>query len=582
LSEGNPLLVREVVASGIERRALRTVDGRWRAVGPLVAGERLADVIARRYVGLPDRVRQGLEVVAVAGAVPLVLAEELLGSDALDDLERSGAVRVDVGGRRHTVRFAHPLHAEAIDATLGLLARRRAARHLAEHLEATGPRRREDEVRLALWRLQCGRRADTGLLARAATVALAFYDYVGAEALAEAAWSATGSAEHAVILAEARFQQGFTHDVDDLLGRAEDAAADDRVRTALDVRRASNLVWGLGDPQRALEVNAAAQAAVRSSPWSEELVAHRATLLVSAGEPAPALDLALSLREHAAPRVRIEAAYAAGRALLQLGQPDRARRTARAGYEEHLAAEGDIGTGHPAIHLITYAQALVAAGRLPEAERVGQELLTGSHEARSNVGETWAGLILGETAVLADRTDEAINRFDTVAHLARRCGQRAHLALALAWLTIAHVLDRDLPAAQRASAELMVLPVPTEHGFQVERALAWLEAADGQLGQARARLRVAADRAAATAHGGVEAALRHDLVRFGAPDIASARLAELAVGGGRLVELQAAHAAATVSGDLARLACVADGFERLGVLRLAAECGGRPLFGDRP
>ena len=583
LSEGNPLLVREVVASGIERGTLRTVGGRWRAVGPLVAGERLVDVIASRYVGLPDSVRQGLEVVAVAGAVPLVLAEELFGPDVLDELERSAAVRVDVEGRRHTVRFAHPLHAEAIDATLGLLARRRAAHRLAEHLEATGALRREDEVRLALWRLQCGRRADTELIARAATVALGFYDYVGAEALAEAAWSATGSAEHAVILAEARFQQGFTQDVEDLLGRAEDAAADDRVRTALNVRRASNLVWGLGDPQRALDVNAAAQAAVASSPWSEELIAHRATLLVSAGEPAQALDLALSLREHPAARVRIEAAYAAGRALLLLGRPDPARRTARAGYGEHLAAEGDIGTGHPAIHLITYAQALVAAGRLMEGERVGHELLTGSHEARSNVGETWAGLLLGEVAVLADRTDEAITRFDTVAHLARRCGHPSHLALALAWLTMAHALAGELAGAERAASELAPLPVPTEHTFQVERAQAWLEAASGQRDRAVARLVAAAQGAAASGHGGAEAGLRHDLVRFGAADgTAAARLAELAAGGGQLVELQSAHAAAIVAGNAARLACVVDGFEQLGALRLAAECRGRPLFANRP
>jgi DNA-binding winged helix-turn-helix (wHTH) protein len=139
VSRGNPLLAREVVTSGLERGTLQTVDGRWRAVGPLVAGDRLVDVIRSRYAGMTDRLRRGLEVVVVAGDVPLELAEELLGLDGLDELEGSGVLRVDVDGRRHVVRSGHPLHAEAVEATLGLLARRRAARQLAEHLQAPVP-----------------------------------------------------------------------------------------------------------------------------------------------------------------------------------------------------------------------------------------------------------------------------------------------------------------------------------------------------------------------------------------------------------------------------------------------------------
>ena len=572
VSRGNPLLAREVVTSGLERGTLQAVDGRWRAVGPLVAGDRLVDVIRSRYVGMTDRLRRGLEVVVVAGDVPLELAEELLGIDGLDGLESSGVLRVDVDGRRHAVRSAHPLHAEAVEATLGLLARRRAARQLAEHLQGTGARRREDAVRLALWRLQSGQQADTELLARAAELALAFYDYRGAETLADAAWQATGDARHAVILAEARFQQGFTHDVEDVLGGADLTGADDRVRTALTVRRASNLVWGLAQPDRALDVNAATTALVQPGPWHEELVAHRATLLVAAGRPGEALSLAQPLREHAATRVRIEATYAAGRALLHLGRPDEARRTARAGYADHLAVEGEIGTGHPAIHLITYAQALLAGGRLTEAERVADSLLVGSREARSNVGETWAGLVLGDVAMLAGRLDEAVTRFDTVANLARRCGQRAHLVVALSSSAIALALLQEEAGAQRALGELAGERVVAEHELAVERARAWVEAAAGDLAAAHDRLLVAAGRAATTGQGWAEATLRHDLVRLGAPAHAATRLAALAVDGGRLVQVQAAHAAAVEGGAAGALAAVAAAFEELGASLLAEEC----------
>jgi hypothetical protein len=215
--------------------------------------------------------------------------------------------------------------------------------------------------------------------------------------------------------------------------------------------------------------------------------------------------------------VRIEATYAAGRALLHLGHPDEARRTARAGYADHLAFEGEIGTGHPAIHLITYAQALLAAGRLAEAERVADSLMVGSREARSNVGETWAGLVLGDAAMLAGRLDDAVTRLDTVANLARRCGQRAHLVLALASSVVALVLLHEEAGARRAMGELVDEPVVTKHEVAVERAQAWAEAAAGDLGAAQGRLLAAARRAEVAGQGSAEATLRHDLVRFGAP-----------------------------------------------------------------
>jgi DNA-binding winged helix-turn-helix (wHTH) protein len=571
-SQGNPLLLRELVMGAVERTTLRPVDGVWTAAGSLASGEVLADLIRGHYDRLGEQARRGLESLAVAGALPLALAERLVGAEVLELLERSGALRVHVERRRHLVRFAHPLHAEAIEATLGLMGRRRAARILAEELERSGARRREDAVPLALWRLQAGQRSDTELVARAAQLALAFYDYVGAEALAEAAWDATGSVEHAVILAEARFLQGKTHQVEDLLAGIELAGIDDRLRTGLAVRRASNLVWGLGRTDEALELNAAAMALTGPGPWLDELTAHRATLLVAAALPGPALELAEPLGRHPTGRVRIEATFAAGRALLHAGRPDEARRAARQGYADHLAAEGEIGVGHPAIHLITYAQALVAVGRVTEGEQMAANLLAGSREARMHVGETWAGLILGEASLLRGDLDGSVSHLATVVSLARRCGLVGHLVTALASGAMASALAGDLAAARRRIAELSTLPVLAKLAVPVERSRARVDAAEGRLDDARLRLENAADRAMSSALGWAEASVRHDLVRLGAPDGAVERLAALAVRGGRLVELQAAHAAAVADHDPVALARAAEGFAELGATLFSAEC----------
>ncbi|GAA0923575.1 hypothetical protein GCM10009558_035600 [Virgisporangium aurantiacum] len=66
LSQGNPLLLRELV----DAARLRRNGGVWRAQGPLVVADSLPAAIAARLDRLPPDVRATAELVALAGAVP--------------------------------------------------------------------------------------------------------------------------------------------------------------------------------------------------------------------------------------------------------------------------------------------------------------------------------------------------------------------------------------------------------------------------------------------------------------------------------------------------------------------------------
>lgn len=111
-------------------------------------------------------------------------------------------------------------------------------------------------------------------------------------------------------------------------------------------------------------------------------------------------------------------------------------------------------------------------------------------------------------------------------------------------------------------------------GF-IWRARAWERWLSGDPEGARAA--IAAGLADVVERGDVsqEAALLHDLARLGRPDEVTARLDEIAAEAhGALIPTLAGHARALVADDAGALGEVADAFEEMGILALAAEAAG--------
>jgi DNA-binding CsgD family transcriptional regulator len=145
----------------------------------------------------------------------------------------------------------------------------------------------------------------------------------------------------------------------------------------------------------------------------------------------------------------------------------------------------------------------------------------------------------------------------------------ALLGLAQSHLLLGEV-DAAAAAADRADDEG---PSPLAGADALRsRTRAWLAAARGDLAGARALVEAAADDVRADGLLISEAWLRHDVVRFGAPEVVADRLAALAVEvEGPFVAIAADHARAAAARDRALLGEVAERFETAGFLVGAAE-----------
>jgi DNA-binding CsgD family transcriptional regulator len=186
----------------------------------------------------------------------------------------------------------------------------------------------------------------------------------------------------------------------------------------------------------------------------------------------------------------------------------------------------------------------------------------------------WFEIVLGEIERDRGRGPSCLRHFSTAASLAERAGQGATLVWALIGLVQGHLLRGEDDAAEdalRRADAVGYSPVGTSSATR-QRAIAWLEASRGDLGAARQRLAPIAERMASDGVLVFEAALRHDLVRFGDPAAAADRLQELTgLIEGPLVRAMAAHALGAAHRDTDALRTSLDQFESMESLVLAAE-----------
>jgi hypothetical protein len=185
-------------------------------------------------------------------------------------------------------------------------------------------------------------------------------------------------------------------------------------------------------------------------------------------------------------------------------------------------------------------------------------------------------IAFGEARIhlMAGRPDAVEAALEPVVRVSRRLGQGATERWALALVASARLLRGD---RQRAAAELARVAA-LEDGARglfhsdIDRAHAWLAADVEGLAAARQRLHAAAADAARLGKHAFEAAILHDIARFGQPEGVADRLRRLAeTTEGVLVRAYAAHATGAAAADSALLGEAAGRFERCGTPLLAAE-----------
>ncbi|MEV0236245.1 LuxR C-terminal-related transcriptional regulator [Nonomuraea sp. NPDC050786] len=560
-SQGNALYLHELVLSGI-----LTEDGDvWRWRGPLTITPTLRETIAGRIGELTAREREALELLAYGEPLGADLLAVLGSLDAVQHLEDRQLVTVQPDGRRLQVRLAHPLYGEVIRDGCGVLRARTMMRRLAQAVTEAGLRRREDVLRVAVWRLDSGLPGDPGLLLAGCERARIVRDLELAVRLGRAAVAAGGGTPALAALATVLSYSDRYAEADDVFATAWEADMTETARTDLGVQWALNLAVGLGDVARARAVLEETTRLARGVGARQGILIMRAVLAVLTGDIAAAEELLARTRELGPLNPHGERMIGGADAAVLLARGRAAESLARvAEARARLVKQPDAMRSLAATLTGTAANAALLLGDLDGAERLADE----GFDLGGQFG-SWTRAIL-EFGTVKARVLRLRGRLADALAWARDTTGRLPACSALAGsylgeLAHAYALLGDVAAAEEALARVEATgrPIGPSAVIPLRFAQVWTMAGRGDAAGAVALCLEIAGSALPCD----EPFALHDVVRLGRPDLVSARLAALDVDS-PLVALFARHAAAR---DGAELDAVSEGFARLGLLLYAAE-----------
>jgi len=568
---GNPGVLRQLVESARDAGNLVERDGMWHLTQPLVhASPTLELLVEERLAGLRDDERDVIELLAVAGELGLDLLEKIAGASVLEALERRGLLMVTKSAQRIEVSLSHPLFAEVINLQLPAVRGRRIRRTLAEALTADGARRRGDRVRVVAWSLEGGGKVDVCLLAEAARLALVEGDEAMAERILAQAPEGDRTPEIVQLVAELRFRRGQTHEVEELLRSIDTDELDDAARAQVGRRRATNLFFGQGDYSRAVDLLVRTLDDLTEPIDREGVEAYAVLLQAMGGEVDDAIARSDFIAPMSSEAAQLDLLRGRSLALAVAGRGEEALPLIAEARKLHDALSADLH--RPGLSLVLFSEVL-ALGELGRMDAARNAAATSRGRGVSAMRD-WMLLAEARLDLSVGRPGDERQALIALVRSSRGLGLGATERWALALLASGKLLEGDREGA-RVDLDRVAELEGGERGLfhaDIDRAHAWLAAERAGLPTAREMLRVAADDAQRLGKSSMEAALLHDIARFGDADSVAGRLVQLAeVGQGSFLRARAAHASGIASGDPALLDRAAALFEQCGFSLLAAE-----------
>ncbi|CAN5482779.1 LuxR family transcriptional regulator [soil metagenome] len=564
-SDGNPLVLRELLLVALDTEALVHDGGLWRLVSEPAAGPRLVDLVRARLGALDPAERQALELVALAEPLPRVAVERLVPPHALEALERRGTLITERLAGEWIVRTAHPLDGELLRAELPPATTAVLQSRLADALAASS--RPRDVLRAVSLRLSAGEGVACDLLDQGATEAQRVGDRAGAERLAAAALAAGAGVAAAVTRAEALVSLGRHQQAQDLLAEIDLPALPRPVITRALRTALLAIELGLGRTEEALRILNSAATWQADDAWARFIVGARAQVQANAGRFADAIATGLPSVDGASPSAGA-ATPALAFALVEAGRT----ADAEALIDRHIDA-GHVGPASDR-WLVVAAMVRISTGRAwDELDRTASTAHRRAVRDHDDPSAAAAALALGQLALERGKVEQAAKWLRDAAAGMEVAEPHRMLVVALAALARAEALaGTDTTSTQaRLRSAVFARPPTWVDRFAVARAEVWMAVAAGELGRAR---QLAVEGAAECGESVVAAAhLLHDALRLGEPPAALAeRLGALAdhidVTG---ISVQAFHAASLARGDGPGLDLAADRFEKIGALLHAAE-----------
>ena len=571
-SRGNMLFLRELVAGALAEGALRDEGGVWRLVGELHPTDRLVELVESRLEGLTPEERELMEVVAFGE--PLGAAElNWLSSEAVaEGLERKALLRTSSDRTRLSVRLGHPIYGEVLRGRMPGLRARAIARSLAESVEATGARRREDLLRVATWRL-VGGGAEPELMYKAAVEARWRYDFSLAEQLARAAVDEGAGFKAEVLAAQLASLQGRTEQADTELEELARQARTPSEQGLVALIRLDNRVIYSGAIDEGLRIAKESEEILPPSELLDEIVARRAALLLAKDGPRSAVAAVEPLLRRATGRALAWACMPGAFSLARMGRIEEALDAAHRGYQ----AQCELTTPtdwYPFMHAWYEAVALDHAGRFAEAERLSLARYHEGVQNRSLEQQAIFSWQLSKPVAECGHIDDAIRHAQRAISIYRQLGRPQFMHFSLIYLGQALALGGRPQEAQEALRDLEELGMGPSYFMGIDFLLTqgWAEASVGNVRQAVDKFTEAGDEGERVGDLVGALAALHAQARVGYAKQVVDRLSVLAERvEGPLAAGRAAHTRALANGDARGLEAASEEFERMGATLLAAE-----------
>jgi DNA-binding CsgD family transcriptional regulator len=566
-SDGNPLVLRELVRGSLDAGTLAERHGLWQLRGALAPSAQLAELVDRRLAVLDDAQRLSLELIAIGE--PLGLDEAVaLGASEVEWLESEGLVTATVAGRRVVIEVAQSSIGDVLRLAVPKLRGMALRRSIAQRIAAVGARRRGDALKLSLLALDGGDVAPREVLAAAAHEAYAAHDFAVALRLARAAEDIERRADTSRLVDAAMYRMGASSHP--IAPPVDGTMAELALRA---MNHAAVLFWHLGDDRAADEFLEQQVAELAPSAWRDELAAMRATLDVNAGRPHLALQRVEQL-DATSGRPFVVSALARMLALPHIGRAADALDWSAPARAEFARLTDRVELFQVNLLTSTESTALHELGRLLEATEVALDGYRVSTEAHDTAGQAFNALVLGRVLATRGLATSALRWFRESMVLFDSVGHRGPARWAVGGVALAAVMRGDHATAVHAIERLDsgASHAATMLDADIARARAWLAVAVADPTAARVVLDQARHICRESGLGALEVAISHDIVRLGGAKDVADRMTELTreVQGDWLPAL-AADARAVAGRRPDDLTASADELARMGANLLAAE-----------
>ena len=549
-SQGNPLMLRELVMTADERGGVRRgpigIEVDDHGVAPHVL-----DGARRQLMHLSASETELARMLALSQPWPRDVATAV-DDEALASLVEQALVTVSHNGDRQFVRLGHPLLTEALLADMPGEDRTRLVDRAASALRST---RDPDDLRAAIHLCPVDDIA-TDELEWAARAAASAGDFETALRLATAADVRNPTTSSALVSAVALSALG--RDADGAFDRAAQRAVSDEEKVIVALRHLHHLAYRLRDPQEAIRQANRVLDELGDSGDAAGLAAERAKLRAMVGEPAD-FDAAAD----APPLARLNELLTEAMFATMSGDVTAAAAALTEGYP--LAEAYHVDLPH-ARGLFDLSQFLVhvASGDIQAATHLAEERLVDSEAEAAGLWTYTLALV----ELHAGRGDRALE-------LARRAVQLLEWRDFTGLVEVARALQTTCEVIADAGDHASdpcehVVSTDVKVTMQLSEAAAWALARKGLVEEASHRLRVAAEEGVRQGHHLLAALTASVAMRWGrARDVADVLAAAAAPGTSVLCELLAQTASASARGDLGRCVALAPRLRHAGMVALA-------------